>query len=96
MPLNYEQKSPSEYVYTPSGEVYSVGCDRRCKLIFVRSERFFRTPPCALILYVEFFYSPLFIFYQSSLNGKISLSRFFALLFTDFFDFTSLSSSSSS
>ena len=60
IPLNYEQKSPSEYVYTPSGKVYSVGCDRRCKLIFVRSERFFRTPPCALILYVEFFYSPFF------------------------------------
>ena len=31
--------------YTPSGKVCSVGCDRRCKLIFVRSERFFWTPP---------------------------------------------------
>ena len=41
MPLNYERKSPSEYADTPSGKVYSVGCDRRCKLIFVRSERFF-------------------------------------------------------
>ena len=44
MPLNYEQKSPSEYTYTPSGKVYSAKCGHRCKLIFVRSGRFFGHP----------------------------------------------------
>ena len=58
MPLNYEQKSPSEYTYTPKSKVYSVGCGHRCKLIFVLLNDFLH--PIRNHFICRVFYSPNF------------------------------------